>query len=197
MWDNVVLGQHCLLRWRGHSANFYLYSAHVAAVYDHLGWSNRQAWAGLQTGHLQSLPALPFQMSLMAALPSDRRSLCAQGRTWQLHWHLPNKFRHPYVEITQHCFKEHFASFAEGLTECLAVHLQLFNELNARKIQDELNMFSGVLKSHVFLYVFAIVVGLQVTSSGMLCSACLEKVHGFCTFNVTGPTLWWMTELCS
>lgn len=43
--------------------------------------------------------------------------------------------------------------------------VQLFNELNARKIQDEPNMFNGLLKSHVFMYVFVIVVGLQVTPS--------------------------------
>ncbi|KAK9865493.1 hypothetical protein WJX84_011923 [Apatococcus fuscideae] len=42
------------------------------------------------------------------------------------------------------------------------IFLQLFNELNARKIQDELNMFAGLVKSHVFLYVFVIVVGLQI-----------------------------------
>lgn len=45
----------------------------------------------------------------------------------------------------------------------MCVVVQLFNELNARKIQDELNMFSGLLKSHVFMYVFAVVIGLQVT----------------------------------
>ncbi|KAK9867201.1 hypothetical protein WJX84_002696, partial [Apatococcus fuscideae] len=42
------------------------------------------------------------------------------------------------------------------------IFLQLFNELNSRKIQDELNVFSGLLKSHVFLYVFIIVVGFQI-----------------------------------
>jgi Ca2+ transporting ATPase len=42
------------------------------------------------------------------------------------------------------------------------VWCQLFNELNARKIHDEINIFTGLTKNRVFLYVCIIQVVLQV-----------------------------------
>lgn len=35
------------------------------------------------------------------------------------------------------------------------VWAQLFNEINARKLRDELNPFSGILANHIFLVIFA------------------------------------------
>jgi Ca2+ transporting ATPase len=42
------------------------------------------------------------------------------------------------------------------------VWMQLFNELNARKIHDEINIFSGITKNKVFLYVCVLQVAMQV-----------------------------------
>ncbi|TMW69043.1 hypothetical protein Poli38472_001199 [Pythium oligandrum] len=42
------------------------------------------------------------------------------------------------------------------------VWLQLFNELNARKIHDEINIFTGLLKNRVYLYVCVFQVVMQV-----------------------------------
>ncbi|GLE01158.1 hypothetical protein PINS_up009988 [Pythium insidiosum] len=42
------------------------------------------------------------------------------------------------------------------------VWLQLFNELNARKIHDELNIFEGFFNSAVHLYVSAFQIGMQI-----------------------------------
>jgi Ca2+ transporting ATPase len=42
------------------------------------------------------------------------------------------------------------------------VWLQLFNELNARKIHDEINIFSGITKNRVFLYVCVLQVVMQI-----------------------------------
>ncbi|KAJ0397080.1 hypothetical protein P43SY_005311 [Pythium insidiosum] len=42
------------------------------------------------------------------------------------------------------------------------VWLQLFNELNARKIHDEINIFSGITGNAVFLYVTVFQVAMQV-----------------------------------
>ncbi|TDH65546.1 hypothetical protein CCR75_005690 [Bremia lactucae] len=41
------------------------------------------------------------------------------------------------------------------------VWAQLFNELNCRKIHDEINIFSGITKNRVFLYVCVLQVALQ------------------------------------
>jgi hypothetical protein len=40
--------------------------------------------------------------------------------------------------------------------------LQLFNQINARKINDELNVFSGIIHSHLFIYIWILEAGLQV-----------------------------------
>ncbi|TMW63595.1 hypothetical protein Poli38472_002536 [Pythium oligandrum] len=42
------------------------------------------------------------------------------------------------------------------------VWLQLFNELNARKIHDEINIFTGLMKNQVYLYVCVFQVFMQV-----------------------------------
>uniref|UniRef100_K3WEF3 Calcium-transporting ATPase n=1 Tax=Globisporangium ultimum (strain ATCC 200006 / CBS 805.95 / DAOM BR144) TaxID=431595 RepID=K3WEF3_GLOUD len=42
------------------------------------------------------------------------------------------------------------------------VWLQLFNELNARKIHDEINIFTGITKNRVFLYVCVLQVLMQI-----------------------------------
>lgn len=40
--------------------------------------------------------------------------------------------------------------------------MQLFNQINARKINDELNVFSGIIHSHLFIYIWIVEAGLQV-----------------------------------
>jgi Ca2+ transporting ATPase len=42
------------------------------------------------------------------------------------------------------------------------VWMQLFNELNCRKIHDEINIFTGITKNRVFLYVCVLQVAMQV-----------------------------------
>ncbi|KAF4039447.1 Cation transporting ATPase C-terminal domain [Phytophthora infestans] len=42
------------------------------------------------------------------------------------------------------------------------VWMQLFNELNCRKIHDELNIFQGITKNRVFLYVCVLQIAMQV-----------------------------------
>ncbi|EGZ10538.1 hypothetical protein PHYSODRAFT_520956 [Phytophthora sojae] len=42
------------------------------------------------------------------------------------------------------------------------VWMQLFNELNCRKIHDEVNIFTGITKNRVFLYVCVLQVAMQV-----------------------------------
>lgn len=44
----------------------------------------------------------------------------------------------------------------------LYLALQIFNMLNARKIKHEFNIFAGLWKSRAFLYVFTIIVSLQI-----------------------------------
>ena len=40
--------------------------------------------------------------------------------------------------------------------------VQLFNQINARKIHDEMNVFSGIIHSHLFIYIWIAEAGLQV-----------------------------------
>jgi len=40
--------------------------------------------------------------------------------------------------------------------------MQILNEVNARRIKDELNVFEGIHRSPIFLAVLAITAGLQV-----------------------------------
>ncbi len=52
-------------------------------------------------------------------------------------------------------------SQSESLTRVCCAALQIFNELNARKILDEYNVFQGLHKSRVFFYVIAITIIAQ------------------------------------
>ena len=45
---------------------------------------------------------------------------------------------------------------------CAAFCLQIANEVNSRRINDELNVFEGLHKSHIFIGVLLITAGLQV-----------------------------------
>ena len=40
--------------------------------------------------------------------------------------------------------------------------LQVFNEVNSRKLKDELNIFAGLWRSTIFIYIILITIGLQV-----------------------------------
>ena len=41
-------------------------------------------------------------------------------------------------------------------------YVQLLNQINARKINDELNVFSRLIHSHLFMYIWIAEAGLQV-----------------------------------
>jgi len=43
--------------------------------------------------------------------------------------------------------------------------VQIFNQFNARKIKDEYNIFVGIMKSTMFLYVAVIILAFQVRCS--------------------------------
>jgi Cation transporting ATPase, C-terminus len=45
---------------------------------------------------------------------------------------------------------------------CCCAAPQLFNMLNCRKIDDEYNILSGLMSSHVFLYIWAFIFGMQI-----------------------------------
>ena len=44
----------------------------------------------------------------------------------------------------------------------MVASVQLFNQINARKIHDEMNVFSGIIHSHLFIYIWIAEAGLQV-----------------------------------
>lgn len=48
------------------------------------------------------------------------------------------------------------------------VWLQVFNIINARKIKDEINIFTGILKSSLFIVILMIIVIFQVSPSNLL-----------------------------
>ena len=50
----------------------------------------------------------------------------------------------------------------------------MFNMLNARKIEDEYNVFAGVFASHVFWVVWVIIIGFQARHRrlGMVACTC-------------------------
>jgi hypothetical protein len=59
------------------------------------------------------------------------------------------------------------ASYADQSTYLpLRVCLQLLNEVNARRINDELNVFEGIHKSPIFIGVLLVTAGLQVRLTG-------------------------------
>lgn len=55
----------------------------------------------------------------------------------------------------------------------LSHHAQLFNEINSRKIRDELNVFKGFLSSIVFTVVLALTVGFQVRACAGWAAPCV------------------------
>ncbi len=57
------------------------------------------------------------------------------------------------------------AQILSKLHPTFSVHVQLFNQINARKINDELNVFSGIIHSHLFIYIWILEAGLQVRGS--------------------------------
>ena len=46
-----------------------------------------------------------------------------------------------------------------------ASRLQVFNEINSRKLKDELNIFAGLWRSRTFVYIIIVTIGLQVGPS--------------------------------
>ena len=42
----------------------------------------------------------------------------------------------------------------------------MFNMLNARKVEDELNVFAGLFNSHVFWVIWVLIAGFQVGGRG-------------------------------
>ena len=48
--------------------------------------------------------------------------------------------------------------------------MQIFNQINARKIKDEYNPFSGLVGGAAFLYILLIEVILQVRSTAQHCN---------------------------
>lgn len=59
------------------------------------------------------------------------------------------------------CDKMGFSIFALTMAGVL-VDVQIFNELNARKIHDEYNILDSILSSTIFIVIFFIIVGLQL-----------------------------------
>jgi len=65
----------------------------------------------------------------------------------------------------------HCCSFSDAdSTFCTRVSIdndvlfvQMFNQINARKIEDEYNVFEGILQSRIFMVIWFGVVGVQVT----------------------------------
>jgi len=43
------------------------------------------------------------------------------------------------------------------------VCLQMFNQINARKVEDEYNVFQGLHKSRIFIYIWVFVVAVQAS----------------------------------
>ena len=39
--------------------------------------------------------------------------------------------------------------------------MQMFNQINARKVEDEYNVFQGLHKSRIFIYIWVFVVAVQ------------------------------------
>ena len=53
---------------------------------------------------------------------------------------------------------------------------QIFNMLNSRKIKDELNVFSGIFSSHMYLTVWVVIVLLQAWPSACVFARCVALV---------------------
>jgi hypothetical protein len=55
------------------------------------------------------------------------------------------------------------------------IWMQVFNQINARKIDDELNVFAGLWKSKAFMYI-------------LVCTQRLYDFLGFCSSECPWPT---------
>lgn len=42
------------------------------------------------------------------------------------------------------------------------VFCQIFNFINARKLNDEINIFAGILKNQMFIVIVSVIIALQV-----------------------------------
>ena len=61
-------------------------------------------------------------------------------------------------------------------TEAVGVRMQMFNQINARKIKDEYNPFSGLRGGAAFVYILLIEVILQVTSILFFRNSCWDMM---------------------
>jgi hypothetical protein len=86
------------------------------------------------------------------------------------------------IEVCSHSKRQLFqASWVSSpmLTYfALLVCLQLINEVNARRINDELNVFEGIHKSPIFIGVLLVTAGLQVRLTGVSGLVCDLPVYG-------------------
>jgi len=57
--------------------------------------------------------------------------------------------------------EEHFRKVSSVIFNAF-IFMQIFNEINSRKIDDEYNIFDGLFSSQIFMGVLVITVGLQV-----------------------------------
>ena len=58
------------------------------------------------------------------------------------------------------------SSLGEALCRCS-------NQINARKVEDEYNVFQGILKSRIFIYIWISVVAVQACTA-MTSSLCMR-----------------------
>lgn len=50
----------------------------------------------------------------------------------------------------------------------------MFNMLNARKVEDELNVFEGIFQSHIFWVIWVLICGFQARPAVLALLACVE-----------------------
>ncbi|CAK0781476.1 hypothetical protein CVIRNUC_005383 [Coccomyxa viridis] len=73
-----------------------------------------------------------------------------------------------FAQLDTQGLKQHEVDSNDDLTRSNSVvfnafiFMQLFNQINARKINDEMNVFSGIIHSHLFIYIWIAEAGLQV-----------------------------------
>ena len=65
---------------------------------------------------------------------------------------------HGYLKDAQ----EHDEETSKSLLFNAFIFMQVFNEINSRKILDEYNVFAGMQRSPIFIAVLLVTVGLQV-----------------------------------
>ena len=62
-------------------------------------------------------------------------------------------------------------------TDAHGLVLQVFNFLNARKLNNEYNIFEGLHKSYIFLAILAFIVGAQVCAAPSVLYCSTSKDH--------------------